>query len=158
MQTKDIISRLGGKSLGQVIRFGIVGVAATAIQAVLYQVLVGWLRAELANAIAYVVSFIFNYVASTRFTFRVKSSARRGAGFLLSHLINCSPMVLWHGFVCQPTGVTILSTEEREKGIASWRISTFGDVSHLTMNGEKPSFAARFRETYGDGSDERKED
>ena len=77
---------------------------------------------------------------------------------LLSHLINCSPMVLWHGFVCQPTGVTILSTEEREKGIASWRISTFGDVSHLTMNGEKPSFAARFRETYGDGSDERKED
>lgn len=88
MQTKDIISRLGGKSLGQVIRFGIVGVAATAIQAVLYQVLVGWIRAELANAIAYVVSFIFNYVASTRFTFRVKSSARRGAGFLLSHLIN----------------------------------------------------------------------
>lgn len=88
MQTKDIISRLGGKSLGQVIRFGIVGVAATAIQAVLYQVLVGWLRAEIANAIAYVVSFIFNYVASTRFTFRVKSSARRGAGFLLSHLIN----------------------------------------------------------------------
>ncbi len=88
MQTKDIISRLGGKSLGQVIRFGIVGMAATAIQAVLYQVLVGWLRAELANAIAYVVSFIFNYVASTRFTFRVKSSARRGAGFLLSHLIN----------------------------------------------------------------------
>ena len=88
MQTKDIISRLGGKSLGQVIRFGIVGVAATAIQAVLYQVLVGWLRAELANAIAYVVSFIFNYVASTRFTFRVKSSARRGAGFLLSHLID----------------------------------------------------------------------
>jgi len=88
MQTKDIISRLGGKSLGQVIRFGIVGVAATAIQVVLYQVLVGWLRAELANAIAYVVSFIFNYVASTRFTFRVKSSARQGAGFLLSHLIN----------------------------------------------------------------------
>lgn len=88
MQTKDIISRFESKSLGQVIRFGIVGVAATAIQAVLYQVLVGWLRAELANAIAYVVSFIFNYVASTRFTFRVKSSARKGAGFLLSHLIN----------------------------------------------------------------------
>lgn len=88
MQTKDIISRFESKSLGQVVRFGIVGVAATAIQAVLYQVLVGWLRAELANAIAYVVSFIFNYVASTRFTFRVKSSARKGAGFLLSHLIN----------------------------------------------------------------------
>ena len=88
MQTKDIISRFAGKSFGQVIRFGIVGVAATAIQAVLYQVLVCWLRAEPANAIAYVVSFIFNYVASTRFTFRVKSSARRGAGFLLSHLIN----------------------------------------------------------------------
>lgn len=77
---------------------------------------------------------------------------------LLSHLINCSPMVLWHGFVCQPTGVTILSTEERQKGIASWRISRFGDLGHLDAGKEKPSFAGRFRETYGDGTDDRKED
>lgn len=43
---------------------------------------------EIANTIAYLISFCFNYVASTRFTFRVKSSAKKGAGFALSHVIN----------------------------------------------------------------------
>ncbi len=77
---------------------------------------------------------------------------------LLSHLLHTSPMLLWHGFICQPTGVIIVSTEERQKGIASWRVNCFGDLAHLEYSNEKPSFAGRFRETYGDGTDERKED
>ena len=42
----------------------------------------------MANCFAYVVSFLFNYVASTRYTFHVRSTARRGAGFTLAHLVN----------------------------------------------------------------------
>lgn len=38
--------------------------------------------------VGYVLSFIFNYLASTYFTFRVKASAKRGAGFALSHVVN----------------------------------------------------------------------
>ena len=67
---------------------------------------------------------------------------------LLSHLIGASPMVLWHGTCAAPTSVTTVMTEERRQGIASFRISSFGDVSHLLEAGEKPSFSARFCETW----------
>ena len=67
---------------------------------------------------------------------------------LLSHLIGASPMVLWHGFCAAPTSVTTVNTEERREGIASFRISAFGDVSHLYAKGEPPAFAARFCEMY----------
>ena len=74
--------------MGEVLRFAIVGVVATLIQYGVYFVLVLCLIPTLAMTIAYVVSFAFNFVASTRYTFRVKASARRGAGFALSHAVN----------------------------------------------------------------------
>ncbi len=67
---------------------------------------------------------------------------------LLGHLIGASPMVLWHGFCAAPSSVTTVMTEERRKGTASFRISRFGDVSHLYAKGEKPSFYARYCETF----------
>lgn len=68
---------------------------------------------------------------------------------LLSHLLNISPMVLWHGLCAAPSSVTTLATEERRKGIASFRMLSFGDISHLYAKGEPPSFAARFCECFG---------
>lgn len=67
---------------------------------------------------------------------------------LLSHLLNVSPMILWHGTCAAPSSFTSLYTEERREGIASFRMSCFGDISHLYVAGEEPSFAARFCETY----------
>lgn len=67
---------------------------------------------------------------------------------LLGHLIGASPMVLWHGFCAAPTSVTTVMTEERREGIASFRISRFGDVSHLSIKKEEPSFYARYCETF----------
>lgn len=72
----------------EVIRFAQVGVVATAVQYGVYLLLSIWLQPLLANTIAYVVSFIFNYMASVRYTFRVRSSASRGAGFAFAHVIN----------------------------------------------------------------------
>jgi len=72
---------------------------------------------------------------------------------ILSHLLGISPVLLWHGFCALPSSVTTLVTEERRKGIAYFRTLAFGDISHLYMAGEEPSFAARFCETYD--SDER---
>lgn len=74
--------------MGEVLRFAIVGVIATLIQYGVYFGLVLWLIPTFAMTIAYAVSFAFNFVASTRYTFRVKASARRGAGFALSHAVN----------------------------------------------------------------------
>lgn len=67
---------------------------------------------------------------------------------LLSHLMNVSPMMLWHHFCAAPSSVTTLYTEERRKGTASFRAAGFGDISHLYAGGEEPAFAARFCETY----------
>lgn len=69
---------------------------------------------------------------------------------ILSHILSCSPMVLWHNFVALPTSVTTLITEEREQGTAVFRCQQFGDISHLYAGGEEPSFAARFCECYND--------
>jgi broad specificity phosphatase PhoE len=73
---------------------------------------------------------------------------------LLGHLLGISPVVLWHGFCAAPSSVTTLITEERREGIAYFRMSSFGDISHLYAAGEEPAFAARFCETY-DNMEER---
>lgn len=67
---------------------------------------------------------------------------------LLSHLIHCSPMVLWHNFCAAPTSVTTIYSEERREGIASFRVHSMGDTSHLYVQGMEPSFSGRFCECY----------
>lgn len=67
---------------------------------------------------------------------------------LLSHLWNVSPFQLWMSLAMAPTSVTELATEERQEGVAVFRGLRIGDQSHLTIGGEKPSFAARFCEEY----------
>ena len=73
---------------------------------------------------------------------------------ILSHILGISPMPLWHGLVAAPSSVTTIATEERIKGIAHFRVSSYGDTSHLFVAGESPAFAARFCECY-DNTDER---
>lgn len=73
---------------------------------------------------------------------------------LLSHLMNVSPMILWHHTCAAPATVTTVVTEERRQGKASFRMSSFGDISHFYVAGEEPSFSARFCETF-DSPDER---
>ncbi|MBQ3134365.1 MAG: histidine phosphatase family protein [Oscillospiraceae bacterium] len=67
---------------------------------------------------------------------------------LLGHLLNVSPMILWHGFCAAPTSVTTIYTEERREGQASFRVAAFGDVSHLYVADREPAFSARFCETF----------
>lgn len=101
MQMKAIMS---GK-LGEVVRFAIVGAAATLLQYGIYYGLIQFIGSGVSEAdahlwstvamtVGYVLSFIFNFIASTRFTFRVKANARRGAGFLFSHVVNYTLQML----------------------------------------------------------------
>lgn len=78
-----------------------------------------------------------------------------GVGCLIiGYLLGISPMPLWQGLVAAPTSVTTIVTEERREGTASFRMSCYGDTTHLYINNEKPSFAARFCEMYSN-KDER---
>mgnify|MGYP004444645555 CR=1 FL=1 len=67
---------------------------------------------------------------------------------LLSHLMSVSPMVLWHTVCAAPSSVTTFITEERREGTAMFRMSSFGDISHLYVHNEPPAFAARFCECF----------
>jgi probable phosphoglycerate mutase len=49
-----------------------------------------------------------------------------------------------------PSSVTEVVTEERKQGEAYFRTLRIGDQSHLYMAGQRPSFAARYREVYSD--------
>lgn len=78
--------------------------------------------------------------------------------FLLSELLNVSPNALLNHTCAQPSSVTTVVTEERTKGKAIFRMITFGSVEHLKLNGEQPSFMARFDEVHGDGNGKFDED
>lgn len=107
---KDLSNPMQGK-LGEIIRFGIVGVIATVLQYAIYYGLIQLIPSTATKAsahvwttvamtVGYVLSFIFNFIASTRFTFRVKANARRGAGFLFSHVVNyCLQMLTLNFFL-----------------------------------------------------------
>lgn len=71
---------------------------------------------------------------------------------ILSHLFGISPMPLWHNFAALPSSVTTLVTEERQKGIAVFRMIGFGDTGHLYAGNEEPSFMARFCECFDDNT------
>lgn len=76
--------------LGEVVRFAIVGGAATLLQYIVYVAMLHLLVPNVALGVSYGVSFLFNYIATTYFTFRVQASARRGLGFAFSHVVNFS--------------------------------------------------------------------
>ena len=70
------------QKLGEVVRFAIVGGIATVLQYVIYLAAMPLLAnlipalgnsdhtlATVANTLAYILSFIFNFIASTRYTF-----------------------------------------------------------------------------------------
>ena len=66
----------------------------------------------------------------------------------LAYLTDCSPLVLWHRTLSLPSSVTEVVTEERVRGEASFRVTRFGDISHLEYAGEKRSTAGLFPECF----------
>ena len=86
---KALLVRLAGdKTLGEIIRFGIVGVAATLVHYGIYLTLKHWINLSIAYIIGYGLSFIANYFLSASFTFKKKTSMKNGLGFLGAHLFN----------------------------------------------------------------------
>ena len=79
------------------IRFVVVGVLAVAIQFGVYRLLLPAMSETWANTVGYAVSFCFNFLMSTYFTFQVKPDRRKAAGFALSHAVNYAmqTLTLW---------------------------------------------------------------
>lgn len=67
---------------------------------------------------------------------------------LLAHLLNIAAPTLLMGTMAAPSSVTTVYTEERQEGVAMFRIQSFGDTSHLYAGNEPISFSGRFCELY----------
>ena len=67
---------------------------------------------------------------------------------VLSHLIGIPPVPLWQGFLCLPTAVTTVVTQERAPGTVEFRCLALGDVSHLLAAGEPLSLAGLYPERW----------
>lgn len=72
----------------QIVRFGLVGVANTAVYYLFYRLLLLGLPYLTAHLVAWSGSVAFSYLANCRFTYRVKPSWRGLLAFPLTTLVN----------------------------------------------------------------------
>ena len=78
----------------EILRFGIVGIIATAIHYGIYYILIKCFElncdiwTSMAYSIGYIVSFVINYFLSAKFTFKENATIKNGIGFVLSHAVN----------------------------------------------------------------------
>ena len=76
------------ETLGELIRFGIVGTTSAGIHYAIYWILQHWIEVNVAYTIGYVLSFLVNYYLTAHFTFKEKTSKKNGLGFGGAHLVN----------------------------------------------------------------------
>ena len=101
----------------------------------------------------------FGYVREECY-YRIRKDARRDAllvffshlgqiGLDAGHLLNISPMQIWHDFWISPASITVLNSEERQGDIASFRCQVMGDTAHLrnTPEGDLVSFFGGFMDS-----------
>lgn len=70
------------------VRFAIVGVIATGIHYAIYLALKQIINLNISYTAGYVISLICNFFLTAKFTFKTETSAKRGLGFIGSHLVN----------------------------------------------------------------------
>lgn len=80
--------RKSHKTLGEIVRFALTGVIATAIHYSIYWGLRQWIDFYIAYTVGYIISFVCNFVLTSVFTFKKKANIRRGIGFGGAHLFN----------------------------------------------------------------------
>ena len=76
---------------------------------------------------------------------------------IAGYLMDLSPIMMTHRFLCLPSSVTELVTEERIPGEVAFRMTKLGDMTHLEAGGEPRSVAGQYPECYTgvDSTDQR---
>ncbi len=91
-----MMARLWQKYGKQFLRFFVVGVGATLLHwgvYILLNCLLGLTEAQsfaltCTYAAGYIISFVGNYIASLKWTFKTQGSVSKGLGFIFSHAVN----------------------------------------------------------------------
>ncbi len=74
--------------LGEALRFIVVGITATIVHYLVYFLLNDVMDLRVAYTIGYITSFLVNYLLSSRYTFKKKTSKKNALGFLSAHVVN----------------------------------------------------------------------
>lgn len=69
---------------------------------------------------------------------------------MLAHLLNVSPVLLWHGTFLPPAGLVVMNAEKRLHNAAFFRMQAFGDTAHLLQSGVKLSGYGAFSTVFRD--------
>ena len=90
-----------GKLLAQIMKFGIVGVIATVIDFGVMNLLHYGLRLDIliANTAGFVISLVFNYLASMKYVFAHKEGMSRRREFVIFVVLSVIGLVLNDGIV-----------------------------------------------------------
>ena len=91
------------ETFGELVRFAIVGTTSAALHYGIYWVLQHWINVNVAYTIGYVLSFLVNYYLSAHFTFKAKTSAKNGIGFVLFNFF------LWIGLSRELAPIAVLA-------------------------------------------------
>lgn len=74
--------------VGEFVRFGVVGVMATALHYGIYYILKSVVNVNVAYAAGYIISFVVNFYLTSYFTFGTAPSWKKLAGMGGAHLVN----------------------------------------------------------------------
>ncbi len=88
MMIDKLIANNTMRNIAEFIRFCIVGVIATGIDAVLFYAAKTIVPYQVALVIGYLMSLTVNYYLTTKWTFRVKQTLTNLVGILSVHLVN----------------------------------------------------------------------
>lgn len=72
----------------EIVRFGIVGVIATAVHYGIYLLLKQFIDINISYTAGYLISLACNFFLTAKFTFQTETSVKKGAGFIASHVVN----------------------------------------------------------------------
>ena len=86
------------RKVGEIIRFGIVGIAATAIHYAAFYALLTVAERNVAYTAGFIISLLCNFIMSAQYTFRVKPTMARLIRFAGSHAVNYLVQMLLFNF------------------------------------------------------------
>ena len=144
------VAQVARKSVvGQVVRFGIVGVANTLVYYLLYRLfLAATLPYVLAHLIAWALSVVFSYFANCWFTYRVRPSWRSFIAFPATTLVNVAFTTIGSVLL-----VSLFSADTRYITLAMGILAipfTFL-VTRMVLVGRDPESPSRDWATFGRG-------
>ncbi len=76
------------EALGELVRFALVGGVATVLHWLIYWAMLPWCQVYVAYTVAYILSFLFNFLATSYVTFRSRPTWARLWGMAGAHVVN----------------------------------------------------------------------